>query len=179
MGFGIAIFLSEKKFSTKEYSAFVEDCSFILGTWHIHEISPFNLNADEIVHEWVLLDPTDRYAPPKKDVRVWVDLERENFVRKYGRSRRKIFWKIYVETKAGRNIWSLAIQLLIPLKAFAHFPEIVVVVDPESVFLHPKNYESFIEGELVRWFGADAVKEIGLASSSTAAPNKGMHPTRN
>jgi hypothetical protein len=172
MSFGIAIFLSEKSIPTKEYSAFVDDCSSILGTWHIHELSPFNLNADEEVHEWALLDSTNRYSVPKKDVHVWVSLERDNFIKKYGRSRRKVFWKIYVETKAGRNIWSLAIQLLIPLRAFEHFPNIIVVADPDRVFLHPKNYESFVKEELVSWYGAEAVEEIGLVDSGAAAPNR-------
>ena len=53
----------------------------------------------------------------------------------------------------------------------------VVVVDPERVFLHPKNYESFVIGELVSWFGADAVEEIALGKLGAAAPNNGMHPT--
>ena len=163
----------------EDYFAFLDDCSSILGEWRIHEHASFNPNSDEVVHDCVLVDPTDKYVNPKKNVSVWISLERRNFIKKYGRSRKKVYWAIYTETKAGRSLWDLAIQMLIPLKAFTRFPGAVVVVDPEKVFLHPKNYQSFVVSELVDSYGEDAVKEIGLVTPIEAAPNNGMHPTPN
>jgi hypothetical protein len=179
MGFGVHILLTEKKLSAKVYNAFVEDCSSVLGEWRVHELSPFDLNAAEIVHDWVLLDPTDERAGAGKGVRVFVSLIRNTHTKKYGRSRMEVFWEIYIETKAGRDIWSLAIQLMIPLIAFERFPDVIVVADPERTFLHPKNYQSFIMGELESWFGADEAKKIIPLISAGAAPNIGMHPTAN
>jgi hypothetical protein len=177
MGFGVHILLTEKRLSAGDYDAFVGDCSSVLGAWRVHELSPFDLNAADIVHDWVLLDPTDERAGGGKGVQVFVSLQRNTHTKKYGRGRRKVFWEVYTETKAGRSIWSLAVQLMIPLKAFERFPEVIVVADPERTFLHPKNYQSFIMGELESWFGADEAEKISPLISAAAAPNNGMHPT--
>ena len=179
MGFGVTVLLPEKTIPLKEYLAFVDDCSHVLGRWLIHEIAPIDPNAGDIVHAWVLLDPTDQRTARRKGVKVWVSLIRDHSVKRYGRSRREIFWKIYTETKAGRNIWSLALQLLIPLKAFNHFPDVVVVVDPERVFLHRKNYEGFVAGELVRWYGAEEVVESKIVMPGSDGPDNTMPPAVN
>jgi hypothetical protein len=179
MSFGITIFLPEKKLSMKDYSAFLDDCSSILGEWRVLEHSSFNLNSDEIVHDCVLLDPSEKYVIQKKDVSVWVSLERRNFMKKYGRSRRKIYWAIYTETKAGRNFWSSAIQMLIPLKAFNHFPDIVVVADPETVFLHPRNYKDFVRRELVDLYGEESLASIGLLDTEANATNNSFNASGN
>ena len=175
MSFGITIFLPEKRLSMEDYFTFLEVCSSILGDWRILEHASFNLNSDEEVHDCVLLDPTDKYSGQKKGVVVWVTLERRNFIKKYGRGRRKVYWAIYTETKAGRSFWSSVIQFLIPLKAFNHFPDIIVVVDPEKVFLHPKNYKDFVANELVKSFGEESLAKVGLLDAEADAPNNSFN----
>jgi hypothetical protein len=177
MSFGITIFLSQKKISKKDYLPFLDECSSILGEWLIHEIAAFNLNAAEEVHDCVLLDHTQKFTNHTKNVSVWVSLERRDFIRKYGRSRRKIHWAIYTETKAGRSFWSLVIQMLIALKAFEHFSDIIVVVDPEKVFLHPKNYKSFVVNELIKEYGEEAVAGIGALDLSEEGSYDSFKPT--
>jgi hypothetical protein len=172
---GITIFLTEKKLSVEDYLAFLDDCSSILGEWQILEHASFNLNSNEIVHNCVLLDPTDKYSGQKKDVSVWVTLQKSDFTKKYGRSRRKIFWAINTETKAGRSFWDFVIQMLIPLKAFNRFPDIIVVVDGEKVFLHPKNYKSFVVDELVKTYGEESLAEVGLLNELADAPNNSFN----
>jgi len=69
---------------------------------------------------------------------------------------------IYLETKAGRTFWDLAVQMMIPLKAFEVFSDIVVCVDPRRVFLHPEIYTGFATRALVTEFGEEALKENGV-----------------
>src|SRR6185503_2451187 len=121
MGFGIAILLSEKKLSIDKYRAFVDACTCTIGKWILHELEPLNLNASETVHDFSLANGAHD--------RVWVNIDRREFMRKYGRSRRKIFWQIYLETKAGRDAESLALQFLIPVHGFTFFENPVVVVE--------------------------------------------------
>jgi hypothetical protein len=55
MGFGIVILLSDKKLPTERYVSFVNACTSIFGDWDIDELAPLNLNADETVHDFVLV----------------------------------------------------------------------------------------------------------------------------
>ncbi len=146
MGFGIAILLSEKKLPTERYVSFVNACTSIFGNWDIDELAPLNLNANETVHDFAIVTGTT----DETRERVWVTLERREFMKKYGRGRRKIFWQIYTETKAGRGPQSLALQFLIPLQAFAFFADPVVLVefDSEKVFVERNNYEAFAKREI-------------------------------
>jgi hypothetical protein len=111
-----------------------------------------------------------RDEPPE---RVWVSLERREFAKKYGRSRRKIFWQIYTETKAGRGSQSLALQFLMPLQAFASFADPAVLVEfvPERVFLERKNYETFAKREIARVCGEEFLTSLAL---EVVAPNKSL-----
>jgi hypothetical protein len=171
MGFGIAILLSEKKLPTERYLSFVNACASIFGDWNINEVAPLNLNADEIVHDFAIVAVKTRPIPNETPERVWVTLERREFSKKYGRGRRKIFWQIYTETKAGRGPQSLALQFLIPLQAFTLFTDPVVLVElvPEKVFLERKNYETFAKREIALACGEDLLNNLAL---DVVAPNK-------
>ena len=157
MGFGIAILLSDRKLLTEQYSAFVEACTTLAGAWVIHEDEPFNLNAPEIVHSFSLTN-NNRGC-------VWVSLERREFAKKYGRSRRDISWQIYLETKAGRAEESVALQFLIPLQAFLFFNNPVVLVEliPEKLFLERKNYLTFAQRQIALACGEHFVNNLALA----------------
>lgn len=157
MGFGIAILLSERKLPTQEYLAFIDACTSLNGTWVIHENEPLNLNANESIHSFSLRNKTGGC--------VWVSLERREFTKKYGRSRRKISWQIYLETKAGRDDESLALQFIIPLQAFLFFDSPVVLVEliPERVFLERKNYLTFAQRQIALACGEHFVNKLALA----------------
>jgi hypothetical protein len=120
----------------------------------INEIDPLNLNAGESVHDFSLGVATHS--------RVWVSLERREHAKKYGRSRRKFFWQIYLETKAGRDPESLALQYLIPLQAFDFFEDPVVLVElnPEKVFLERKNYAMFAQRQIALACGEQFVNNL-------------------
>jgi|SRR5215831_19058342 len=157
MSFGIAILLSERKLPTEQYSAFVEACTTLSGVWVVNDYESFNLNATEIVHCFSLTN--------KNGGCVWVSLERREFTKKYGRSRRKISWQIYLETKAGRDDESIALQFLIPLQAFQVFdsPVVLVELDPEKVFLERKNYLTFVQRQIALACGEHFVNNLALA----------------
>jgi hypothetical protein len=156
MGFRIAILLSERKLPTEQYLAFVDACASLMGAWIIHEDEPLNLNANEIVHSFSVTN--------KNGGCVWVTLERREFTKKYGRSRRKICWQIYLETKAGRAEESVALQFLIPLQAFIFFDSPVVLVEliPEKVFLERKNYLTFAQRQIALACGEHYVNNLAL-----------------
>jgi hypothetical protein len=156
MSFGIAILLSEKKLPIDKYRAFVDACTCTIGEWNLHQVEPLNLNAPETIHDFSLANGTHD--------RVWVNLERREFIRKYGRGRRKIFWQIYLETKAGRDAKSLALQFLIPVHAFTFFENPVVVVEfiPEKVFLERKNYEMFAQRQIALECGEQFMNNLAL-----------------
>ena len=166
MGFGIAILLSDRKLPTERYLSFVNACTSILGDWDIDELAPLSLNADGIVHDFAIVSGTSN----ENRERVWVTLERREFIKKYGRSRRKIFWQIYTETKEGRGSQSLALQFLIPLQAFASFADPVVLVEfvPEKVFLERKNYEPFAKREIALACGEEFLNNL---APNVVAPN--------
>jgi hypothetical protein len=84
-------------------------------------------------------------------------------------------WPIYTETKAGRNFWSSAIQMLIALKAFNHFTDVIVVADPEAVFLHPRNYKDFARRELTALYGEESLAQVGLLDTEANAPNNSFN----
>ena len=173
MSFGIVILLSDKKLPTERYLSFVNACTSMFGDWDIDELAPLNLNADEIVHSFAIVTATAKPMPDETRERVWVTLERREFTKKYGRGRRKIFWQIYTETKAGRGPQSLALQFLIPLQAFASFADPVVLVEfvPERVFLERKNYETFAKREIARVCGEEFLTSLAL---DVVAPNKSL-----
>jgi hypothetical protein len=52
--------------------------------------------------------------------------------------------------------------MTIPLKAFAIFRGIVVVVDPERVFLEANNYRIFATREVAANLGEEAIREFGV-----------------
>jgi hypothetical protein len=110
----------------------------------------------------VLIDEPKKYSKSKKDISVWVSLLKQHFSKQYGRSRRQIHWQVYIETKAGRSIWSYAVQIMIPLNAFAAYRDIIVVVEPERIFLEPQNYRDFATKELIASLGEDALRETKL-----------------
>jgi hypothetical protein len=156
MGFGIAILLTEKKLPTERYLAFVNACTSLLGEAVLNETEPLNLNAIDSVHWFSLGIGTHD--------RVWVSLDRREFAKKYGRSRCKFFWQIYLETKAGRDPESLALQFLIPLQAFDFFEDPVVLVElnPEKVFLERRNYATFAERHIALACGEHFVNNLAL-----------------
>jgi hypothetical protein len=139
MSFGIAILLSEKNLPIDRYQAFVNTSASLTDGWKLDEIEPLNLNAPEIVHDFSLARGHDS--------RVWISLDRREFTKQYGRSRRKFYWQIYLETKAGRDADARALQFLIPLQAFDCFEDPVVLVElaPEKVFLEKRNYSMFAQ----------------------------------
>jgi|SRR5688572_21459325 len=134
---------------------------------------------DDIVHDFVIMNRATKPPHDENRVRVWGWLERREFMKKYGRSRRKMFWQIYIETKAGRSSLSLALQLLIPLQAFAFFTKPVVVADfdPEKVFLEPKTYKTYAMREIARALGEDFLNTLRLDASDGVAPNKALQLT--
>jgi hypothetical protein len=176
MGIGIAVLLSEKRLPTEKYFAFVNACTSIIGDVVINELQPLNLNADDIVHDYVIMNRAAKLRHDESRVRVLGWLERREFMKKYGRSRRKIFWQIYIETKAGRSSLSLALQLLIPLQAFTFFTEPVVVVDfdPEKVFLERKTYKMYAARQIALACGEDFINTLGLEIFDRVAPNKSL-----
>jgi hypothetical protein len=103
MSFGIAILLSEKKLPTDSYLAFVDSCASVVANRHIDETSRVDPNA-ETVHDFVGANGGAHHNG-ERGAGVFVTLERREFTKKYGRSRRKIFWQIYTETKA--RLWSV------------------------------------------------------------------------
>ena len=159
MGFGIAILLSDKKLPTESYLSFVNACSSLFGHWDINELAPINLNA-ETVHDFTIVTGTTNETRQQ----VWVTLERREFTKKFGQGRRQIFWQIYIETKAGRGPQSLALQFLLPLRAFRSFVDPVVLVefDPERVFLERNNYEAFAKREIARACGEEFLANLAL-----------------
>jgi hypothetical protein len=162
MGFGIAILLSDEKLPIERYFAFVESCTSIFAEWSFEETETLNLNAMEGVHGFSVSNESRE--------RVWVNLDRREFIKKYGRSRRKIFWQIYLETNAGRGPESLALQFLIPWQAFLFFADPVVLVEftPEKVFLERKNYEAFAKREIALACGEEFLNNLAL---NVVAPN--------
>lgn len=163
MSFGIAILLSERKLPTKSYLSFVNACTSIFGEWDIYEVSPFNLNDDD-VHDFAIVTATAKRTHTKRVEQVWVSLQRREFMKKYGRGRRKINWQIYLETKAGRGPEGLAQQLLMPLQAFSFFTDPVVLVEftPEKIFLERTNYEAFAKHEISSACGEDFLNSLDL-----------------
>lgn len=173
MGFDIAILLSDKKLPTERYLSSVNACTSIFGDWEIDELAPLKLNADETVHDFAIVTATTKPMPNETREQVWVTLERREFTKKYGRGRRKIFWQIYTETKAGRGPQSLALQFLIPLQAFTSFADPVVLVefDPEKVFLERNNYETFAKREIAGACGQEFLNSLAL---DVVASNKSL-----
>jgi len=117
-----------------------------------------NWRGDEILHECVVRDE-------KAKVGVWIDLYRRNVMRTFGRSRKKISWVIYIETKAGRSFLSHAIQIWVPLVAFQHFKGCVVEDDSERIFLDPKTYETQAKRELSASYPKTDLALVGLDES--------------
>jgi hypothetical protein len=179
MGIGIAILLSEKRIPTEQYVAFVNACTTIIKDVAIRELAPLNLNEDEIVHDFVIVSRPTKPPQDESRVAVLVTLERREYIKKFGRGRRKIYWQIYIETKAGRTSLSLALQLLIPLQAFAFFTEPVVVTDfdREKVFLEPKTYKTYALRQLALECGEDYLNTLGLDASDRVAPNQALQLT--
>jgi len=127
-------------------------------------------NAKEILHECVLRDGENERD--EKEVGVSIALLRRNFMKRFGRSRKRVFWNIYIETMAGRSFWSYAIQLYIPFAAFRSFPDCVVVTDSDKTFLEPKNFEAYVARELEGLYGAGYLNVLGLN-----APRPGAEQT--
>lgn len=146
MSIGTTIFLTQPKLTTEEYWLFLNSCRSIFGNWSLLEVTPMNWRGDEVLHECLLSD--EGTAHSEDTVRVWIDLYRRNFSKKFGRSRKQIFWVIYIETKAGRTFLDYAIQQWIPLKAFQYFKECIVEDDAERIFLEPKTYKELVKHEL-------------------------------
>ena len=164
------ILLSDKKLPTESYLSFVNACTSIFGKWEVDELAPLNLNGDETVHDFAIVAAKTKPLCNEPRERVWVSLERREFAKKYGRGRRKIFWQIYTETKAGRGPQTLALQFLIPLQAFASFADPVVLVEfvPEKVFLERKNYEPFAKREIALACGEEFLNNL---APNVVAPN--------
>jgi hypothetical protein len=120
-----------------------------------------NWRGDEILHECVIRN--DKRKSDENRVAVSIDLYRRNFIKRFGRSRKKIFWVIYIETKAGRSFLSYALQKWIPLQAFKHFEECIVEDDSERIFLDHTTYEERAAHDLRTSCPPECLALIGLA----------------
>lgn len=166
MSITISILLPEKKLTRDVYLKFLSQCASVKGEWEIYELDPFNLNLDE-VHDCVLRERENERSQSKKSLNVYVTLYRNEFSRKYGRSRRKFYWRINTETKLGRSLLDYTIQLAVPLKAFNAFKDVVVLAEGDrKAFFEPKTYTEFAKRSLIESFSEESLIEAGFIDSN-------------
>jgi hypothetical protein len=146
-----SIYLPQRQLREDEYMGFIEECACIKGEPEIIENRQFSYNSNGIVHECALIKLYSQHSKQQEHlrVRVFIDLYANHFFKKFCSSRQEFYWKILIETKMGRSIVSLAVQLIIPLKAFEIFSNIVVVEDGGKIFCDAKTYASYIKKDLL------------------------------
>ena len=169
MSFDLIFWINEYVFSEEKYFQFLQECRKIEGNWKLTETHSFDAKLcscyrDEYHTECYLtqevhlsgFENNDEEEGELVSILVHIYKERDVDVNFQDNEKYKVY--IDIETGAGRGFLALAIQFLIPLKAFEFFKDVVVVDQLTSkVYFNSDEYLIYVRETLSVYFKCENV----------------------
>lgn len=168
MSYDIDIFIGEGHVPSAAYERFVRCNSVTHGTWSLHERIPLDEKSKH--HEFCVADEQDilgDHFDVERCVRVWFDLC-ENTPDDCPLAAKEYFWRLNVETNAGRNLLACVIQLSVPVLAFDLLGDVIVediqcgVSGEPEIFRTRASWRRHAANVLKDWYDTDTLLRKGF-----------------
>jgi hypothetical protein len=164
MSQSVIFYINERSFSEAKYIHFMNECTKIRGNWQGTETHSFdgelcNCYIDiengitcQMYHEFQLFGYQNNDEINGQIVNVWVHLYNECFnsqsmpIKNYSKL-------VDIETSMSRSLLALAIQFIIPIKAFEIFKDIIVYDESnDNIYKSLTEYKQFAKDLLINKF---------------------------
>ncbi|MBN8722001.1 MAG: hypothetical protein J0M03_03645 [Acidobacteria bacterium] len=160
MSLNVVFWINETVYSREKYLKFLQECRKVEGKWSLIEEHSFDaksckccygLYKDDCrnAHKMYLYGYENDIAWNGELISVWFSMYKERPIEVDFADNENYSVYIDVETILSKPDINLALQFLIPLKAFEFFGDIVVIDENGKAYSNTDEYLGFVKEKLV------------------------------
>jgi hypothetical protein len=162
VSYDLSFAVNNDVFSVEKYKTFLKECSKIKGKWKLKETfiiddklgknliisDDYDWKKDWKLHQCNISNDALNESIESDYVNIWIDLNKSYDMDCYFDNLRYSRY-VSIETGSSRSLRALAIQFLIPIKAFNIFNDIIVFDESNSnLFCNKETYKEFVKEQL-------------------------------